>query len=213
MRATAFGLLILLLATSGLSCVPCKHPLSDEKTSKLDERLIGEWRFYEKGKPSEDADPVYVGRLKGHDNVLEIVQCAVDKSGHVVVEHMPLYATSVGSLRLLSMPRDGVKPDRETIYDIALYDMPDKDTLNWYVLDEDAITAAIKKKELAGAFTAEKSAFGRTRNAPRITASPEEMRKFIEKNGKKCFLSEPVTMKRDLDEQAGAPPEKASGKD
>ena len=37
-------LLITTLMSLAAACVESKHPLSDEKTSKIDERLIGTWQ-------------------------------------------------------------------------------------------------------------------------------------------------------------------------
>jgi hypothetical protein len=199
MRAKQFSLLILvvLLVASGVSCVPCKHPLSDEKTSKLDERLIGEWRLYDGDKPAADANPVFVGRVAGRDNTLEVVQCDVDKDGHVVVERSPLYATEVDSLRLVSMRRQGVKEDGESVYDVVLYEMPDKDTLNLYLMDDQVMGASIQKMDLPGTVKARNSLGATHYSMVNITASAEELRKFIEKTGKKCFSSEfTMTMKR-----------------
>jgi len=180
-----------------MGCVPCKHPLSDEKSSKVDERLIGEWQFYRGDKPDADSAPVFVGKVKGSEATLEAVQCDVDKEGHVVVERVPLYTTKVGSLFLISMARQEVKKDRETAYDVAMYEMPEKDTVNWYVMDDQVVGAAIEKKSLPGTVNAQ-TIFGKRHYADvKITASPEELRKFIEKIGKKCFLSElATTMKR-----------------
>ena len=199
MRAKQFGLLMLSLslAASGAACVPCKHPLSDEKTSKVDERLIGEWRFYDGDKPDADADPLFVGRVKGRDTALEVVQSGIDKEGHVIVERILLYATKIGSLQMISMPRQEVKEDRETVYDVVLYDMPDKDTVNWYVMDDQLIGAAIEKKELPGTVKSRNILRTTRYSEASITASPVELRKFIEKTGKKCFSSElDTTMKR-----------------
>lgn len=72
-----------------MGCVPCKHPLSDEKSSKIDERLIGEWRFFHGDKPDPVSGSIFVGRVKGSETTLEAVQCDVDKEGHVVVERVP----------------------------------------------------------------------------------------------------------------------------
>jgi hypothetical protein len=185
---------MLLLFTA---CVPCKHPLSDDKSSKVDERLIGEWRFFHDDKPDPVSGSIFVGRVKGSESTLEAVQCDVDKEGHVVVERVPQYTTKVGSLFLISIARQEVMKDRETVYDVALYEMPDQDTVNYYVMNDQVFGAAIDKKSLPGTVNSQ-TIFDKTRYADvKVTASPEDLWKFIEKTGKKCFLTEHgVTMKR-----------------
>lgn len=87
--------------------------------------------------------------------------------------------------------------DREPDYDVALYEMPDQDTVNYYVMNDQVFGAAIDKNSLPGTVNAQ-TIFGKRHYADvKITASPEELRKFIEKTGKKCFASElATTMKR-----------------
>ena len=63
-------LLVMPLMAVVASCVESRHPLSDEKTSKIDERLIGTWE--------EDTMILYV-KMGGTKKCLDVQWTEKDK--------------------------------------------------------------------------------------------------------------------------------------
>ena len=182
--------------------MPSKHPLSDEKTSKIDERLIGAVADIDRDKPEEYAGQVLIGKRGTAENVLEAVDLQFDDQSHVVVNRVPMSTTTVGELHLFSTPEDvfGKHDPKEYVskdYEIFMYAMPDADTVNVYFMDNDVIGASVANKELSGSVSATYFFGSAQYSASTIKASPEELRKYIERTGKKCFDSDAwFTLKR-----------------
>ena len=174
-----------LLATAAMTltiaaCVPeSRHPLSDEKTSKIDEQLIGKWI-------DEDGDPdtvVLFKPRKGAKNTFEA-------SGLGEPDEKPgiFFTTKINSRRYLSFEGEDEKTDRKR-YAICWYEYADPDTVKIYLLDEKAIEKAIVAKELAGEIRG-------TNKEVFITASPDDLAKYLKKHGPKCFDLKPLVYKR-----------------
>lgn len=65
--------LLVAFASSGCTIPVSDFPLTDEKTSTVDERLIGYWKYVPKEKEEETPPaPYLVGRMKDQPNVLQM---------------------------------------------------------------------------------------------------------------------------------------------
>ena len=169
----------ILCLTAFASCVPCDHPLCDEKTSIADEELVGDW-LAEVG----DDVPIYVsiGRKQDAQNVLEWVTAAVDEQEHVSIERRDVFTTTVQSLRIATCANDRTESEPMS-YSFWLLESPDKDTVKVYMMDERALAAAIDAKQLRGA-VGRLWLFGWKAFATRIENTPDELREYVAKAGK-----------------------------
>lgn len=203
--AAAAGLALL----AGCDLPVSVHPLSDEETSRLDERLIGQWELSALGDRAPEPDeplPRYAfGRVKDKPNVLESVFLELDGEGHVQVRRVNLYATRLGELSYLSVPDSGPSVDEKPVYTILHYELAGENELRMYVLNKDVIGPAIEREDLAG--EVEKS--DPNPNAPvpevvkpkyskvKITAQPKELASYLARRGKAAFYTnEYFTLRR-----------------
>src|SRR5262245_60519098 len=120
---------LLLLAASlcfaGCSLPLSVHPLSDETTSDLDERLIGHWEAVKEGEPAlpPQGPPRFVfGRTADKPNVLEMVHLDLE-DGVVKVHRTPGYAMALGETRYLSVLNNPEEPKEKQLYLILLYQL------------------------------------------------------------------------------------------
>lgn len=185
------------------SCVVSVHPLSDDKTSTIDERLYGRWlEVSDNGRE----EIVTVGRSQKGKNTLEWVSVTRNSDHTLMIERGKLFVLRRGKIDFLSFELQNKK---ERGFVLGKYELPDAKTLRLYVLDRNVIGAAIVKGQLKGKVT---TLFGsdvanskssppkdtdrsRSYDFPALTDSPEAILRFVEKNSAKCF-ADPVTFKR-----------------
>ncbi|HLA83952.1 MAG TPA: hypothetical protein VJL29_04085 [Thermoguttaceae bacterium] len=173
----------LCLLVAGGCLVSSKHPLSDEKTSKADTRLLGDWK-----EKSDDAKGVWqVVKRPQSENVLVTL-------GPYEEQYDPadlLLTTELGGKKYLSWggrePKNG-----KTNFIICRYEMPDENTLSIRYLSIDAVRDAIEDQRLSGRVTVVTDIkTGKKpiseRETVRITAEMDELRSFLEANGDDCF--------------------------
>lgn len=189
-------------AALGCSIPVSENPLTDEKTSTLDGRLIGYWRYVPKKKGDTGPPPYVIGRLKDKPNVLEMTWVELDGEGHVTVTQSPLYATKIGEEHYLSISTQERDPDkRKSAFLITRYELDD-DTCRLYCMEPEQIVAAIEGGKLKGVVKRSKRKEGADPNEPtnyeeiRITAEPKELAEFLKGQGKTCFHDEPMDFKR-----------------
>jgi hypothetical protein len=185
-RAVLAGFALLVLAGCG---VTSDHPLSDEKTSVVDEDLIGRWRAVKAGTGKETS-AVFVGRVKGTKNTLEAVGLELDDEQHVRVQRFRLYATTIGDRRYLSATGEMTGP-----YMFLRYAKPDEDTLHLYLMEAEFVARAIEAGELEGTVERKKSE-GDVRVAyetVHVTADTAKLRAWILKHQDECFAVEDPT--------------------
>jgi hypothetical protein len=209
-RIALFGMAVLALFAGGCTVPTSEHPLSDEKTSILDERLIGHWDFA--SEPAQAIDPMrfVVGRDPGAASVLEYVAPSLGAEQKIEIHRGRLFVAKIGDSHYLSFNGDDPKQG----YSIMRYEYkpyvgnaqagaspapqgPPKqnlDTVEFHLLIDTVIADAIEKGELAGKVTRDKSS--RRLQQIRITAKPDEIRAFIEKNAARCFTTEAFKMVR-----------------
>jgi hypothetical protein len=195
-------LIVASLVAVAPSCVQSRHPLSDEKTSLIDQRLIGTWR------PPDDPAVWQVSKSDQIKNVLEVTIKERAGTGKGL-----LFTTTIKSKSYLSFKElDGhpkKKPDAAG-YEICQYAFPDNGTLEVRAMEPDAIVKAISDKILGGEIVVTKrkarpilGLFGKERieeeKTPVITDRPEGITRYLEGHADECYpaKSEPIlTFKR-----------------
>ncbi|MGO8690881.1 MAG: hypothetical protein ACLQLG_14760 [Thermoguttaceae bacterium] len=156
-----------LLALVG-ACVESRHPLSDEKTSKLDERLIGTWQ----------ADKMVCRVKKSADAKNSLEAETKDENG---TSRALLFATTIKGkqyMTLFGLGKEAQK-DRKEPYDIYQYRFVDNDTVEVRGMDPKVLRKAIAEKKLAG--TSPKG------DDPVITASSAELARYLEAHADECY--------------------------
>jgi hypothetical protein len=207
-RAPLLLLLVVLASSTGCQWVVSKHPLSDEKTSQIDERLLGKWEFIapvsEHAQAAGDESPAQVpprfaiGRLPGKENLLEMASVEVDSDGHIQIHRAPLAATKLGEHTYLSFQVGSPEPPEKRIYWIMRCEFHGDHEARLFLLDRNTIAAAIEREEVAGTVVKSPPA----PNLPpaelvkpkylevALTAPTEELRKYFTEQGKKVFQAE-----------------------
>ncbi len=178
---------LLLLAGTLLcvvaSCVESRHPLSDEKTSKIDERLIGTWLC--EGEPAGWE----VKKRARLDNALEVTMPDPHASGRLLV-----FTTTIKSKSYMSVrDTDG---ERKKVLGIAgaticEYEFPDKDTLQVRAMEPNVIEKAIADKTLEGESKVKTGRFlfifWTWRGPPIIAAPPQAIARYLEAHADECY--------------------------
>ena len=157
-----------LLALVG-ACVESRHPLSDEKTSKIDERLIGTWqadKMVWRVKKEPDAKNALEAEIKDENGTSQRAALRHHRQGKAI--HDPN-----------GFRQGGANKDRKEPYDIYQYRFVDNDTVEVRGMDGDVLRKAIAEKKLAG--TTPKDA------APTITASSAEIARYLEAHADECY--------------------------
>jgi hypothetical protein len=209
-RVALVGIAVLAVFAGGCTIPSSEHPLSDEKTSTLDQRLIGHWEFAD--APSQNLDPsrFVVGRDANVENVLEYAAASLNGEQKIEIHRGRLFVTKIGEAHYLSFdggdPKQGFsimrydfKPHSSNAQepsgqDPGGQDKPSRDTVELHLMVDTVIAEAIDKGELAGKVTREKSS--RRLQEIRITAAPEDLKAFLEKRSETCFSPEAVKMVR-----------------
>ena len=170
-----------------LGCdVRSKHPLSDEKTSKPDVKLLGDWR-------EQGDDEAAIWRVTKHPK-FEKAMMAFPLPAEMDGFRDLFFTTTIGGKKYFSWGGNEYK-NGILNFCIYQYEMPDENTLHLYPLSVDAVRQAIVKERLAGEIkiTTErekgflgKNVLGKNEEVC-VTASPKELREFIKKHADACF--------------------------
>lgn len=184
-RATALiELAFIIFAATG--CAPASvYPLSDERDSKLDERLLGKWREASKISANGPID-IQVRRKAGSETALEIVY--VDpESDKQEEETMQVYATKIGEFDYLTCRDLETRRDAKqqaAAFTILQYRVVGENRVDIYRMDNRSVAEAIDQGELKGQY------FGLTARKAScvvISDSSENIRRYLEKHGADCF--------------------------
>ena len=187
----------LLLA----SCVMSEKPLSDERTSRVDQKLIGAWRQVKsKGNP----DAMTIGRKEIGSNVMQWVSLSLDKKQQVRVKRYDLFIKP-GKTDYISI---ALKPDANVI---GKYKTPDSSTFHLYLLDLQVIGKAVEEGKLKGKIerqvVAEAAEQGKAKGkiekkstgdykSVMLSDEPARIIDFLEKNAATCYVKEPIVYRR-----------------
>jgi hypothetical protein len=195
-RVTYLIALAAVASCAGCSIPLSLHPLSDETTSVLDERLIGHWEAVKDGEPMEPLHvaPRFVfGRVADKPNVLEMVNLELEGDA-VKVNRTPAFATKLGEERYLSVLNNPEEAKDAHMYLILMYRLDD-DRLKLFILRPDVVGPAIERGDLKGEVVREPP----DPDAPppeqvkpkyksiKITASPKELAEYLTPRGAAPF--------------------------
>lgn len=204
-RPLAHWLLLLsaVLLTPGCITVGCAgsaHPLSDEETSILDERLIGVWEEVDdkSNEPGLQHSRLRVERKQ--DSKAALILKSLDPNEKDVPP--TLLATELGGRHYLSFGGHD-EQEKRAIWYFLHYEFKGNDLVRLRPLDPDVIAEDIKAGRIKGQVTerSKKEAKSSERAANegrevRLQASTEELRAYIKRHGDKLFEDESLTYRR-----------------
>jgi hypothetical protein len=165
--AMLFSFASLLVVAA--SCVETKHPLSDKKNSKIDARLIGNW------KEPDDGSIWKVTKDPKVPNTLVVV--IPDAHGPIRTSALVTTIKSKGYLSCLDSDGSDEK-DKEATYNIFQYVFIDKDTVEIRGMEAEVIAKAIARKEITGQIV---------KKEPIITDTPAGIARYLESHADECF--------------------------
>lgn len=179
-----------LLAVVG-SCVESRHPLSDEKTSKIDQRLIGTWRL------EDDPAGWQVKKSAQAENALELTM--PDPRANKSL----LFTITIKSKAYMTVKETDEDAKTELgapAYAIYQYVFIDKDTVQVRGMEPKVIEQAIADKTLGGEPKLKKTKTRRVlgildiktveEKEPVITAAPEAIARYLETHAEECYPTE-----------------------
>lgn len=187
------GLLASVMLVASSCGVESRRPLSDERTSRVDARLLGRWRV------GEDERGVVVVSKSGESQLEVTCEGEEPPHGETNAEKFRIFTTTVGPYSLMSVPTQEKTPDAQA-YLLLEYRFPDNDTLVLRALKEDKVAAAIAAKEVRGKVEAKKSSVWLSGVVPipysttsvTLDESPEGLTRYIERHGAECFEETPL---------------------
>lgn len=198
MRFRAWLVIVGLLPLAFTSCVFSSQPLSDDTNSFLDEQLIGYWETI-----GDDSKLKFlIGRKPDTKNTLALVSLPI-LTDEGLVKESEVYTINVrkgktGNYLSLGFKDKAKKP----LYWMCKYDMPDKNKIRMFILDETFFEYAVKRGELkertasadpkdAGNKPNDAGAAKSIKRGVFLSDTPDQIFNFLEKHGAKCFAKEP----------------------
>jgi hypothetical protein len=209
-RNTSLALFLAAVCLSASSCAPASvHPLSDDKTSTRDDRLVGRWRAVDPAVKDGEAN-VTISKSKDSGMRLDVVikdtlPGAPKEQNEQYASF--LYTTTIDSQWYMTISTLAAETEKKLdTFTILHYGFLDKDTLEVRLMDDGKIAAAIRAKELRGTVKTKKETaylfaiipIGYKTEIVTISDSPEAIARFLKKHGRDCFDAVPlVTLKRE----------------
>lgn len=195
MKTIALFLAVCLLASG---CDDSKKPLSDPKTSKADERLIGVWR-----EQGDDGETFYRFSQAGTNfpkSMMRVAARTHSKGQKGTADEYLVFPTVLGGKTYLNVVLDGGKKvvkrlnetgwkaEAVTCYTFIRYQIDGGKLVMW-VIDEDAKERAIKSGKIKGLI-------GRDSIAT-FTDTTENVAHFVAEAGDSLFnTKEPLHLER-----------------
>jgi hypothetical protein len=168
---------------AGCSSVHSVHPLTDARSSVVDDRLAGQWLPVNTKepmtieKPEDPLDRIVIRKAKGDGVWYEVtVTNRPDDS-------MTLFVAKIGDLHFMSARGNEAGPEPAR-FAIAQYEFPKADEIRFYALDPQLAAEAIRRGQIAGAVGESEppdddpNATGETHDVM-LTAKPDELRRFF----------------------------------
>jgi len=187
-RTRSLKILAALLTALG-GCVESRHPFPNETSAAVDERLLGTWEII----GEDGCAPVQIRESKSTKNALVMVDTDTKKDDCDEV----FFAKAAGSKGYVSFKYEKEAGEKENVsYAIYQYVLSQHDLLEVREMDSDAIVIAIERKELAGEVAVTKAplllrllapANARDDKTPAITATSEEIGRYLETHADECF--------------------------
>lgn len=200
-RLQTLLIISLCLLFTGCETPVFEHPLSNETTSAIDERLIGQWDLMvpEPQTPGGLITPqrYVIGKTAGKPNVHEIAILELDADKQPAVHRAPAWCVQLGPERYISLLVNDRDPNAKPLYSMLQYEHVG-DSVHFYSLDKERIVQAIERGELAGVVRRQpppENASPNPNAAPsyreiRVTADAEALRNFFRQHGKTLFERE-----------------------
>jgi len=186
---------IILLPCLLASCAYSTYPLSDEKTSKIDQRLIGGWVDCTRTDRYDPTREFLFGKAKDSKNTMELVHVKWDHEKSISLERWKVFAIKM-KFHYLSVQFKTKKG--EFFYGIARYEMPDNNTIHIYDMEHGNLRTASK----AGKIKIKSWSEGRSLNSEKggndslIEEKTEDLLKIINKNPQFFEQKPTVILKR-----------------
>jgi hypothetical protein len=184
------------------------HPLSDNKTSTVDDRLLGRWlqideddEKKEEQKAEEARDTfefMTVGLKKSNSKTMVMVYVELDDDGELTVERAFFFTTMINKQHYLSYQQKQEKKEEEEKkkvirYVIASYNLDENGLLTVHVMDNDKLVTAIEQGRVDGEIEIRiEQVNGKQKETKtaHLIASPEQLRRFLLETGTDCFNDE-----------------------
>ena len=163
------------------ACPESVHPISDPATAGHDPAVFGVWHG------SFDGDEMYLHVGPGERGMTKAVQVEHKQKGDINTERYFAFPTRLGKLAMLNVHR--VDEERHSAYTLFRY-QADKKKLTLWILSYAAAREDIKAGKLKG--KVEDGPFGETR----ITASSEELVKYLQEGDPKRLFDKPLVFRR-----------------
>jgi hypothetical protein len=188
------SLLLLALLLPSCSYPGLKKPLSDLDEAKPDKRLFGVWRPIDESKKERHSAICFIGK-SGHRDVPQgIMKCilaGIDSNDDIIIEKpMYFFTTSVGDNSYGLFFEESVfdpakfpRWDKRNIKKYTLFKYKvEEDRLNVWLMETDAVEAAIRKGQVEGTVV-------ETKKHKIITLTGgENLSKFLADGGDKVFF-------------------------
>ena len=213
-RRQLLGCLATVFAASllaGCSIPYSDHPLSDNKTSTVDDRLLGRWLQLDEDdetKAEEKADAarntfefMTVGLKKSNSKTMVMIHVELDDDGELSVERAFFFTTTIHKQHYLSyQQKEEKKEEKEEEekkkvikYVIASYDLNESGLLTVQLMDNDKLVTAIEQGRVDGEIeikTEQVNGKQKETKTAHLIASPEQLRRFLLETGTDCFNDE-----------------------
>lgn len=160
------------------SCVESRHPLSDEKTSKIDERLVGTWRF------EGDPDSFSLKKSADMENALELTE-ADPRAGKTLL--LTTAIKSKGYVSIKAPLEDAKKKPTAASYGVCQYVFVDNDTVEVRGMEPEVIEKAIADRILDGEIMRTRVLLFFPQKQPIITAAPQAITRYLEAHADECY--------------------------
>ena len=199
--ATVFAASLL----AGCSIPYSDHPLSDNKTSTVDDRLLGRWLQLDEDdetEAKEKADAarntfefMTVGLKKRNSKTMVMIHVELDDDGELSVERALFFTTTIHKQHYLSYQQKEGKEEEEEKkkfikYVIASYDLNESGLLTVHLMDNDKLVTAIEQGRVDGEIEItieQENGKQKETKIAHLIASPEQLRRFLLETGTDCF--------------------------
>jgi hypothetical protein len=193
---------------TGCSIPYSDHPLSDNKTSTVDDRLLGRWLQIDEDdekKEEQKADEagktfefMTVGLKKSNGKTMMMAYVELDDDGELTVERAFFFTTMINKQHYLSYQQKEEKKEEEekkkiTKYVIANYDLDESGLLTVHLMDNNKLVTAIEQGRVDGEIEIrieQVNGMQRETKTAHLIASPEQLRRFLLETGTDCFNNE-----------------------
>ena len=207
---SCLGTVVTASLLAGCSIPYSDHPLSDQKTSTVDDRLIGRWFQIEEedeDEPKSDEEKatevgksfefMTVGLKKNGRTTMVAIYLELDDDGELSVERNFFYTTTINKQHYLSWQQKDEEDKKSIKYVIASYTLDASGLLTTRLMDNDKVVAAIEQGRVDGEIDIKiEQVNGKQKETKtaHLTASPEQLQRFLLETGTDCFNDEhPMT--------------------